>query len=73
MTTTGRYRFRGVNRNGGSVTGSITIPDGRLPAWVQQKYEGRWRWLEVDDTSGERVAEIGHNDDTGRRIWWAVN
>ncbi len=63
------YRYTGVARRGGAVSGSMTCDQVTLARWVERKHRTGWRELTVTH-NGTVVAEIGAS--TGRRTWWSA-
>lgn len=68
------YRYRGHNRSGTGVVGSLTaegLPTGGMAEFVEAKYHAGWRKLTVENGEGHEVGGIVAHPDTGRRVWWA--
>lgn len=63
------FRYTGVARRGGAVSGLIICDQVTLARWVERKWRTGWRELTVTH-NGTVVAEIGAS--TGRRTWWSA-
>lgn len=62
-------RYRGMNRRGVGVVGTLGPPES-LARHVEELFDKGWRWLEV--TQGDvEVAGIVRHPDTNKRVWWA--
>ena len=74
MTTTkldhldGRtYTYRGADSLGKSRTGTFV---GDLQGNILRGYNNGWRWLIVQDDTGDEVGGISRQW-SGRRTWWS--
>jgi hypothetical protein len=74
-TCTDTCTWRGVNPEGGARQGRARYDPDSIAAITEAYYEDGWQYLTVWlgwDETGDVVARIRRDPETGRREWWAA-